>query len=302
MHPSWVLVGFFSFLMAIGTVLLSLSVSATGSEAISPLNALFTAVSAATGTGLTVVDTATFWSPFGQTVLFLLFQVGGLFSLVASTLFLLFIARRIVPEERLTFQRFIGVQTARGVFILTLGIGLYALAVEAIGAYFLYSDFSASMPKGEAWWQAIFHASSSFNNAGFALLDLGHLRPSAGVQATLISLTLLGWISFLIIADIVRGLFRRALSLDTKLALTASVLLLLGGAGLMLLLEGDRGESFGDLSWRQKLLATLFHSAMARTAGLTATDLAGFTQATLLLVIALMFIGGGGGRFHRRWN
>ncbi|MBI4337683.1 MAG: Trk family potassium uptake protein [Chloroflexi bacterium] len=294
-HPSWVLIGLFASLIALGTLLLSLPVSVAEGHQGSFLNALFTAASAATGTGLVVQDTATFWSGTGHIIIFGLFQAGGLAALIGSTIFLLLIARRVTQEERFLLKEVVGVQSGRGILLLIVGITLYALLAEGIGAYFLAARLSASLPAGEAWWQGVFHAASAFNNAGFAMLDAQGGFSDPSVQLTLAGLSLLGGLSFLMIVDLVRGVFRQPLALDTKLVLVATTALLAVGAGVILLSEARNPQTLAPLAWPQKFLSAFFHSATARTAGLSTADLAAFAPGAQLLLVALMFIGGASG-------
>ncbi|MBI4328884.1 MAG: Trk family potassium uptake protein, partial [Chloroflexi bacterium] len=160
-------IGFFIALIAVGTLLLSLPFSVSGGARTSFLDALFTATSAATGTGLTIYDTTTYWSPVGHWVLLGLFQAGGLGALVGSTVFLLRIASRVTAQERFLLHESLGVQSGRGILLLILGVTVYALTLEGIGAYVLASRLAPTLPADRALWLGVFHSASAFNNAGF---------------------------------------------------------------------------------------------------------------------------------------
>ncbi|MBI2865804.1 MAG: Trk family potassium uptake protein [Chloroflexi bacterium] len=294
-HPSWALVIFFALLVALGTLLLWLPGAAAQGQRASLLDALFTATSAATGTGLIVRDTASFWSATGQKVLLVLMQVGGLGALAGSTIFLLLIARKTRPQERSLFKEAIGVQSPWGMAFLVLSITLYALLVEAVGAYLLAARLGASLPTDQAWWLAIFHSASAFNNAGFEIMDMANHLPDSLVQLTLLGLSVLGAISFIVIVDLLGVPFRRPMALDTRLVLLASSVLLVVGAAAILLAEASNPQSLGNLPLPQRVLSALFHSASARTAGLSTLDLSLLAPSTLLLLIALMFVGGASG-------
>ncbi|MBI2165349.1 MAG: hypothetical protein HYU29_02965 [Chloroflexi bacterium] len=302
-HPSWALIGFFALLVAAGTLLLYLPAyfpnhllnPVAGQDRVSFLDALFTATSAATGTGLVVQDTASYWNSYGHRVIFGLFQIGGLGSLVGSTIFLLLIIRRVSKEERSLFRSFMGVESGRGLLFLVLGITVYALIIEAAGTYLLARQLSASMLWDEALWKALFHAASAFNNAGFEFMGMGSQQPATQTLLILGGLSFLGGISFIVVVDLARGLFRHPLSLDTKLVLLISVLLVAGGAGLILLTEWNSAQSLGAMSVDQKVLSAFFHSVSTRTAGLASVDISAFAQSTILLLAALMFIGGSSG-------
>lgn len=294
-HPSWMLLAFFAALIAAGTFLLYLPSAAAGAGQTSLLDAFFTATSAATGTGLVVHDTASFWSHTGHWMILLLMQLGGLASLVGSTIFLLLIVRRVSHEERFLFREFMGVQSTLGMVLLVLGVTLYALLIEAGGAYLLASRLSASLPLDQAWWLSIFHTASAFNNAGFEIMDMGQRLPEVWVQLILGGLSLLGAISFIVVVDLVRGVFLRPLALDTKLVFITSALLLAVGTGTLMLAEADNLQSLGGLPFPQRVVSAFFHSAAARTSGLATANLAAFSQVTVLVLVALMFIGGASG-------
>ncbi|MBI4298858.1 MAG: hypothetical protein HY666_03770 [Chloroflexi bacterium] len=294
-HPSWVLIAIFAVLIALGTLILSLPFAVADSNKVSLVDAFFTATSAATGTGLVVQDTAQFWSQRGHAVLLLLFQLGGLASLIGSTFFLLLIARSVKEEERFLFREIMGVQSVRGLILLILGITLYAAIIETAGTLLIGSRLLASYPQDKAWWLAVFHTASAFNNAGFDSMGLGNPLPDPVVQLTLAGLSILGAISFIVIVDMVKGVFARRLSLDTKLVLIATVLLLGGGFGAILLTEWNSPGTLGNLPPDQKLLSAFLHSATARTAGLATANLSAFAYPTLLVLMALMFIGGASG-------
>lgn len=294
-HPSWLFIGFFVALMAAGMVALSLPMSASGTGKPAFLDILFTAVSAASGSGLTVVDTISTWSRTGQQIILGLFVLGGLGSLVGSTMLLLIIARKVSDEDRFLLRDFTGTQSARGMVLLIAGIVVYALAIQAIGAYLLGARFSASMPASQAWWMGIFHAASAFNNAGFDILGMSANVPPASAQLLLAGLSLLGSFSFIVVLDLARGLFFRPLSLDTKLVLAGSAILLAIGITAILLTEYYNPATLGPLSLRDKVLAAFSHATWARTAGLATANVGAFAYPTLLLLLALMFIGGSAG-------
>ncbi len=285
---------FYLGLIVVGTALLSLPLASSGGRP-SFLDALFTAASAATGTGLTINDTASFWSSSGQWVLLALIQVGGLGALIGSTIFLLLIARRAGAEDRDLVKQSMGVQSARGIGLLMLGITAYSLAVEALGAFLIASRLRADMPSGYAWWQGMFHSASAFNNAGFEVMGLSAQVPEPRVQLAVIGLVLLGAIGFIVVFDLLKGLFGHPLSLDTRLVLIVSAALVVGGAAIILLTEGDNPGSLGPLSMPQKMLSALFYSVSGRTAGLAMVGFTAFLNSTMLLLIALMFIGGAAG-------
>ncbi|MBI2958245.1 MAG: hypothetical protein HYY32_05315, partial [Chloroflexi bacterium] len=211
-NPAWLLIGFTLATIAAGTALLALPISASSGGA-SLLDALFTATSAATTTGLVVVDTPTFWSYTGHNVVMWLVIAGGAGSLIGSTMLLLLIASRVADEDRFLLKEFTGVQSPRGMVLLITGILVYAFLVQWGGSYVMARELSATMPEGVAGWFARFHAVTAFNNAGFDIMDMGKNTPPAMVQLLLTSLSLLGAVGFIVVIDLFKGITRRHLAL-----------------------------------------------------------------------------------------
>lgn len=294
-HPSLILVYVFLGLVTVGTFALWLPVSAASGREPPFITALFTAASAATGTGLTVVDTASYWSPFGQQVIVGLIQLGGLAALIGSSLFLLLIARRTTGEEKFLLRDSMHVSSGRGMAVLTAGIVFYALIVEAVGTWFLFRHFSADQPQPVALWLAALHSISAFNNAGFETMGLAKYAADPTVILVLAGLVVLGGISFIAIVEVAQVRSFTRLSLDTKLVLTASAWLLALGALAILWGEFSNPQSLGPFPFLQKLQTAFFYSANARTAGLATIDVGRFAVPTLLLIVFLMFVGGSSG-------
>ncbi|MFA4835106.1 MAG: potassium transporter TrkG [Dehalococcoidia bacterium] len=294
-HPSWLLIGFFLALIFIGTILLLLPGATASGHRVSVMDAMFTATSAATGTGLVIQDTISFWSLTGQRIIMGLILVGGLGALIGSTMLLLLIARRVNKQDQSLIKNSMGTESARGIRLLIFGIILYAFMVQLVGAYLLASRLSDSISHGTAWWLGAFHAVSSFNNAGFEIIGMAQKPPDTSVQLIIAGLSILGSISFIIVIDLIRRPFRKRLLLDTKLALIVSGLLLAIGMAAILITEANNPQTFGPLSFSQKIVSAFCHSASARTTGLATVNLAAFANATSLIIIALMFIGGTSG-------
>lgn len=294
-HPSLVLVYVFLGLITMGTFALWLPPATTSGKEASFITALFTAASAATGTGLTVVDTASYWSPFGQQVILGLIQLGGLAALIGFSIFLLRIAHHTSGEEKFLLKEAIHVSSGKGIAGLVAGIVLYALIAEAAGTWFLFQRLSADQPQPVALWNGLFHSISAFNNAGFEILGLVNYGGDSVVNLVLTGLVVLGGISFIAMVEIVQVRSFSRLGLDTKLVLTASAWLL--GLGILAILWGEfsNPQSLGPLPFIQKLQAALFYSANARTAGLGTLDLGKFAVPTLLFTVFLMFVGGSSG-------
>ncbi len=304
----------FAGAIAVGTVLLSLPVAWQPGVRVGLVDAFFTATSALCVTGLVVRDTASTWSPFGQVVILLLIQMGGLGIMTMSTLLALLLGKRIFLQQRLLLQEALGSLDLGGVVRITRYILLTALTVEAVGAALLTLRFllEPGTPPGRALWLGTFHAVSAFNNAGF---DLFGLRPLTWGDATLVGsslmpfvadvwvnavvtgLIILGGLGYPVLADL--ALWARARrhgrahrpSLQTKVVLAVTALLL--GAGTVLLYLWERGNpaTLGPLPEGSRWLAAWFQAVTARTAGFNTVPIQALTNASAFFLIMLMFVG-----------
>lgn len=291
------MVGFAVAILA-GTVLLLLPVSTTDGRSPSFVDALFTATSAVCVTGLTVLDTPTFWSPFGQVVIMLLIQLGGLGIMIFASLIGLVLARKLSVRSRLntaTEAKAVGFDDVRG---LVRGIVLISLAIEAGVFVLLFPRFllGYGYDLGEAAWHAGFHAVSSFNNAGFALYtdNLMGFVSDPFICLPIAAAIILGGLGFPVIMQL-RKEFRRPLhwTMNTKLVLWGSVVLLVAGTAYITLIEWNNPATLGGLDPAARLLAGFFHSVQTRTAGFNAVDIGAMHDETWLGMDVLMFIGGG---------
>lgn len=299
LQPSQVLVLGFAGAIMIGTGLLSLSAAAAPGTRISLIDAFFTATSAVCVTGLTVLDTRTAWSPFGQTVIMLLMQVGGLGIMTMSTLIALLRGKRITLSERLVIQSALGTIELAGVVRLTKAILLTTLALEGVGALILTFRFAADYPPLRALYLGVFHSISAFNNAGFDLFStsvVGYNRDPF-VLLTMAGLIIVGGIGFTVSMDLLRFARDRRkgrpshLSLHTKLVLTLTAVLLTLGTTLVLLWEYNNPNTLGPLSPAAKVLNAFFMGTVPRTAGFNSVPMAGLREVTLFFLIMLMFVG-----------
>jgi len=294
------LVSGFAAMIAIGTILLVLPAASRSGQWTPFVNALFTATSAVCVTGLVVVDTFKHWSFFGQLVILVLIQLGGFGFMTSATIFFLALGRRIGLRERLLIRESIGVAQLGGLLKLIIGIGIFTLTAEAIGAIIFFFRFSGQFPPGEAVWNAIFQSVSAFNNAGFDLF--GGFRSISGYQSsplvvlTTAALLILGGISFLALRDITtnRGKFKK-LSVDTKLIVSVSAFLLVLGMAVVAVTEFTNPGTIGTMSLPEKVMNIFFLSASSRTAGFSTFTTANMTDYALFFTLLLMFIGGASG-------
>jgi len=299
--PAVVLVAGFAVLIAIGMVLLTLPFASAGGSWTSPLDALFTATSAVCVTGLVIRDTGTYWSPFGHVVIFALIQIGGFGFMAGSTLLLLLlVGRRTGLRDRLMVQASTGVTDLGSVTSLVKRVAVFTVAVEGAVAITLTLAFLAldHDPVESAWW-GIFHAVSAFNNAGFDLMGgFQSLTAFADDPSVLVPIgvaIVLGGLGFAIVGDVVGKLHWRRLALETKIVLLSTLVLLVGGAVAVAVLEWNNPATLGAMPELQRPLNALFESATLRTAGFSALDTGQLTTASLFVVMALMFIGGASG-------
>ena len=285
----------------VGALLLTLPFASASGESVGFLSALFTATSASCVTGLVVLDTATSWSVFGQTVIICLIQVGGLGFMTISTMFSILLKRRIGLRERMTMVESINNDNIGSILKLTKTIVIGTALFEGIGAVLLSLRFIPEFGIAEGIRYSVFHSVSAFCNAGFDLMgiyepysSLVNHSDDVLVMTTVMALITVGGIGFFVWDDIHKNGFRfRKYSLHTKLVLTVSVILTFGGALLFLIFE--RNFTNADAGFGQSLLNALFDSVTARTAGMNSTDTAALAPASKILTVFLMFIGGSPG-------
>lgn len=296
--PQILILGF-ALLILLGTLLLKLPAAAGANQSISWMDAFFTATSAITVTGLAVRTTAIDFSHFGQVIILILLQVGGVGFISFSVLLLRLIGRRVTLNERFVIQQSLGAEKASGVGQLALYILGITLSLEAVGAVLLWLRWRTTFPDGEAIWLAIFHAISSYCNAGFdlysgtkhaVLFGYGTDAVTLGIMGTLI---LLGSFGITVLYDLsTHRANRTPLALNTRITLILSLVLTVAGTGLMLLDKNVHTAILGHLPLPEKFLVSLFTIVSARTAGLTILPLEQLSQATQAVIMILMFIGG----------
>ncbi|WP_027482693.1 TrkH family potassium uptake protein [Deinococcus pimensis] len=264
------------------------------------VTALFTATSALCVTGLTVVDPATTFSAFGEVVLLLLFQIGGLGIISFGTLFALVAGRRVGFGERLRLAQQVNAMEVGGVLPLLRSIVLSTLAIEGIGAALLFTRMGPEEGLARGLYSAVFHAVSAFTNAGFSLYPegLGRYAADPVVVGTAGVLIVLGSLGFLVLANVWawrRDPRRQPLLTHTRIVLLMTAVLVAVGTLGIATMEWTNPRTLGELTIGDRLLASVFHSVTPRSGGLSTLDFGAMRPATLLLVIVLMFIGGSPG-------
>ncbi len=288
--------GFFALIL-LGTFLLMLPISSRQPGGASFADCLFTATSAVCVTGLVVRDTVTYWSPFGQAVLLLLIQIGGM-GVVTAAVSLSFISgRKIGLMQRSIMQESISAPQVGGIARLTRFIIFYAFWIELTGAVLLLPAFIPEFGWGKGVWYAFFHSISAFCNAGFDLMgDRGAFSSLTGfsenilVNAVLILLITVGGIGFLVWNDIRQyGFHWKQYRLQSKIVLTTSAILILVPFAWFFLFEMQ------EMTAGERILPSLFQSVTLRTAGFNTVDLNQMSGDGKVLMILWMLIGGSPG-------
>lgn len=291
----------FLTVIAAGTILLMLPAASQNGEATGLVTALFTSVSASCVTGLVLVDTATYWSGFGQAVILLLIQLGGLGFMTIATLFSRLLRRRMSLRERGVMAESINTVRVGRILEITSTIGLGTLIFELSGAALLAIRFIPEFGFGQGLWCSVFHSVSAFCNAGFDLMgvkepfsSLVSYSDDALVSITIMLLIILGGIGFLVWDDIrQKGLKWRRYDLQTKLVIVTTLALVFGGALLFFVIERNRMNA--DMPLGEQVLVSFFSAVTPRTAGFNSVDTASLSDASKLLTVILMFIGGSPG-------
>ena len=300
--PAQVVILGFLFQILIGACLLSLPVATQSGERVPFLDALFTATSATCVTGLVIHDTALFWSPFGQGVILLLIQVGGMGVVTMAVAIFMFSGRKIGLKQRWVMQESISAPQVGGIVRMTGFILKTAFLIEAIGALLLALRFCPQFGLGKGIWYGIFHAVSAFCNAGFDLMgETGAFSSLTGyvgdplVNLVICLLIVVGGLGFLTWHDVAaHGRHVSQYRLQSKLILLTTLALLVGGFLFFRFYEFSRPQ-WAALTGGERGLAALFQSVSPRTAGFNTVDLTQLSACSQLMTILLMLAGGSPG-------
>ena len=296
----------FLAVIAVGAVLLMLPMSVASGDWNNPITAIFTATSAVCVTGHIVVDTATYFSTFGQVIILCLIQIGGLGYMIATTLLLLLLGRkRFGLRDRLALQQVMDRSKLQGMVPLVRSIIATILVFEMTGMFLLMMTFVPEFGFGKGLWFSFFHSVSAWNNAGFSLFSdsLMGYQSSVSINIIIPLLVIIGGIGYEAIFEFtlwVKNLFSKksrpiSFSLNFRVALSTTLFLLLIGTLSFLLAERNNAATLGSMDMQGKLLAAWFQSMTARTAGFNSIDIGQMSTAGLFFMIALMFIGGSPG-------
>ncbi|UHR02813.1 TrkH family potassium uptake protein [Peptoniphilus sp. GNH] len=285
-----------SFFLAImlGTILLMLPISSQDGSILNFFDALFTATSATCVTGLTVVNTSTYFSFFGKLVIILLIQIGGLGTMTILYWILSMLNLRIGLSSRNLIREQLSYSSMTGVVRLIKYVVLVSFAIELVGAFFLSCVFVPEFGFVKGILYGVFHSISAFCNAGFDILG-DSIRPyntNVIVNFTIMILISLGGLGFMVYIEIFKKKRFRRLNVHTKMVLSVSLLLFLSGFFSFLILEYHNPHTIAGMKFQDKLMVSSFQSVTLRTAGFYSIDFSKIKDATSFSMIPLMFIGG----------
>jgi len=292
--PTRIIVSSFALIIFTGACLLSLPIASKDGKSIGFLDALFTSTSATCVTGLVVADTLTQWTLFGQLVILLLIQIGGLGLITLATFFSVLLGRKISMKGKILAQESISDYSFADVIRMIKSVIRITIFVELIGATLLSVSF---IPKFglRGIYMAIFHAVSAFCNAGFDLMgdyqSLTQYSNDPLVTYTVASLIIVGGLGFIVWKDLYEFRHTRTLYLHTKLVLILSASLIVFGAVFFLISEHSNPETMGSLNLFEKVNAAFFQSVTCRTAGFNTVPLNEMNEMSKIMTIFLMFIG-----------
>jgi trk system potassium uptake protein TrkH len=278
-----------------GSALLMLPSATTAHKVTHFIDALFTATSATCVTGLTVVDTGTYYSLFGQLVILALIQIGGLGIMTISTAFAILLGQKLTLKVENVMQNVMGESKSFDMITLVKNVILLTIIIEAIGAVVLFTKFVHLHTPAKALYFSIFHSVSAFCNAGFGLYtnNLMSFAFDFRVNMAITLLIILGGLGFPVIVDIYNHLLKKSnrysLTLHTKIVISTTIFLLLFGVAAFFISEFN--HTMKGFSFYQRLICSWFQSVTCRTAGFNTIDESQISHASALVSIILMFIG-----------
>lgn len=294
--PQIMVLGFLA-LVFLGALVLMLPVASAKGEWTNFVDALFTSTTSVCVTGLVTVDTGTHWSMFGQSVILVLIQIGGLGVVTLAACFMMAAGRKIGLMQRSTMQDAVSAHKLDGIVRLTGFIVKGTLLIELTGAAIMAPTFIGEFGWGRGIWFSIFHSISAFCNAGIDLMgchepfsSLTYYADNIAINVAVILLVVVGGIGFLTWDDIVTHKWRiRNYRMQSKVILVSTAVLILVPAVLFFFLE------FSDLEMKERILASVFQAMTPRTAGMNTMDLGSMSEAGQVSMMGLMLIGGGPG-------
>ena len=297
-----IIIGGFMAVILVGSILLMLPIATQSGKGATFLEALFTSTSAVCVTGLVVQDTATYWSLFGQMVILLLIQIGGMGVVTLAVLVSLISGKRIGLKQRSTMQEAIAAPSIGGIVKLTGFIVETTIAIEVIGALLLFPVFYKDFGFRRGMWYAVFHAISAFCNAGFDLMgESGKYSSLIGymdnlvVNIVVMALIIIGGIGFLTWEDVKnKGVYIKKYRMQSKVILMMTSILIVFPFLFFYFFELN-GAQWEELSEGRRIIISLFQVVTPRTAGFNTIDLGRLSEAGQALMMLLMLTGGAPG-------
>lgn len=304
LNPTRIVVVGFLAIIFLGSLLLWLPISSRSGQFTNPLICLFTATSATCVTGLVQVDTYLHWNFFGQGLILLLIQIGGLGFVSVLSILSFLLRQRIGLSQRLIMASALNMNNTEGVVRVVKRALKVTFLIEGLGAIFLAFRFMPQFGVGKGLWFSVFHSVSAFCNGGFDLMggETGEFSSLAGyvndpyILFVLMFLIVAGGLGFFVWEDLIQKKWNyQKLSLYSKMVMNMSFALVLSGFVLFLLLEWNNQGTLGDLPTHSRIINALFQSITLRTAGFAAIDQAALTDGAALSSLAYMLIGGSSG-------
>lgn len=293
MHPAQVLVLGYLIVILTGAILLHLPIATIEPGSMSWVDSLFTATSATAVTGLVVVNTSSAFTVFGQVVIMLLIQFGGLGLMTMSTVLALLIGRRIGIRERLLMQKELGQFTLSGLIKVVLRVLSITAIIEGIGVIILFLKWEPLLGTGKALYFAVFHSISAFCNAGFDLFgnSMQSFSQDFVTLFTISSLVILGGLGFGVISDLGHLRKNHRLTFHSRMVIAITLTLIFLSWSFVFITEYNNPDTLGDLSLEGKALSAYFMGVITRTAGFESVPTGKLKTPTLFVMILLMFIG-----------
>ncbi|PMC40560.1 Ktr system potassium transporter B [Bacillus sp. UMB0899] len=295
LNPSQLLVIVFVVSITVGTCILKLPFSTY--EGIKWVDAIFISTSAMTVTGLATVDPATTFTTFGQFIIAVLIQIGGLGIMSFAVLIYIMIGKKIGLKERLLMQHALNQTSVGGIIKLVKYLFVFSITIELIAMIFLAIRWIPQLGWAQGLFFSFFHSISAFNNAGFALWS-DNLMQYVGdplVNIVISILFIIGGIGFTVLVDVWKKRKFKKLSLHTKLMIIGTCIINTVAMLFIFCLEYSNPNTIGDLTLGDKLWASYFQAVSPRTAGFNTIDIGSMDETTLFFMIILMFIGAGSG-------
>lgn len=293
-------IGFF-ILIIIGGIILSLPISSAKGEFTNLLDSLFTATSSICVTGLITVDTGTHWNAFGQTIIILLIEIGGLGFMSLTTFLAVLLGKKITLRDRLIMQEAMNTFNIQGLVKMVKYVIGFTFGVQFFGALILSTQFIPEFGLLKGSLYSLFHSISAFCNAGFDLIgnysSLTGYYNNPAILITIAFLIIIGGLGFTVWLELYNYNYRgiKKISVHSKIVLLVTLVLLIGGTLLIFLLEYGNPDTLGPMGFVDKIVNSFFASTTPRTAGFNSISTSGMTTAGKFSTIILMFIGGSPG-------